>query len=278
MTEVLRRLTILAALAIDSCKRAPEPRTERRTITPAGLRLDPGSSTSVISSAQKFIIPVPPFGGRGEPLVYPAGHEQAGKPILDYEGKPTGERGFVFFNAKDKSWQAVAGDGQAVIIINEVTADQADRLDQRIKTFQPDPNMLTVSQLRQVIDFARDELRLRDMYNSDRSFVKANMTPAVAGEVARVDGKEIEAYGLKKRDDRDICHAVYIPGAFVFEGPATSSQKFEDGGVIVEQGGELRGVQPDVFLRTYRLQDGRPITSVTSDLKTWFAPVSSKKP
>ena len=95
------------------------------------------------------------------------------------------------------------------------------------------------------------------------------MTPAVAGVVPRVEGKEIEAYGLKKRDDRDICHAVYIPGEFVFEGPAASPQIFEDGGVIVEQGGELRGVQPDAFMRTYRLHDGRQITSLTSDLKVW---------
>ena len=44
-------------------------------------------------------------------------------------------------------------------------------------------------------------------------------------------------------------------------------QVFESGGVIVAQGGELRGVQPDVFVRTYRLADGRSISSVTADLK-----------
>jgi hypothetical protein len=95
------------------------------------------------------------------------------------------------------------------------------------------------------------------------------MTPAVAGEVPRAGAKEIEAYGLKKRDDRDVCHAVYVPGRFVFEGPAASPQIFENGGVIVEQGGKFRGVQPDIFLRTYRLQDGRQIASLTSDLKVW---------
>jgi len=53
----------------------------------------------------------------------------------------------------------------------------------------------------------------------------------------------------------------------VFEGPAASPQEFAQGGVIVEQGGKMRGVQPDIFVRTYRLSDGRPISAVT-DLKT----------
>jgi hypothetical protein len=106
------------------------------------------------------------------------------------------------------------------------------------------------------------------MCNSTRSFVQTKMTPALAGELPRANGQEIGDYGLKKRDDRDVCNAIYVPGKFVFEGPAASPQVFENGGVIVEQGGTIRGVQPDIFVRTYRLHDGRPITSLT-DLKVW---------
>ena len=242
---------------------------EANKITPADLRFDSRNSTAVISSAQKFIIPVPAFGSSGEPLVYPKGNEKAGKPIPDYEGKPIGKSGLVFFNDKDKTVQAVAGDGQGVIIINEVTQEQADRLHEKIRSFQQDPNKLTLNQLKQVLDFARVELKLGDTYNSTRSFVKTQMTPAVAGEVPRLDGKEIEAFGLKKRDDRDVCQAVYIPGRFIFEGPAASPQLFENGGVIVEQGGKFRGVQPEIFVRTYLLQDGRQIASVANDIKIW---------
>jgi hypothetical protein len=83
------------------------------------------------------------------------------------------------------------------------------------------------------------------------------------------ESQTIADYGLKKRDDRDVCHAVYIPRRFSFEGPAASPQVFENGGVIVEQEGEFRGVQPEVFVRTYWLLDGRPITSLAGDLKTW---------
>ena len=269
MQRRLHVVAMLAALTASSCGKILESQTQARKLTPADLRFDPANSTAVISSAQKFIIPVPAFGSSGEPLIYPKDHEKAGKPILDYEGKAIGERGLVFFNAKDKSWQAVAGNGEGVIIINEVTKEQADRLYQKIQSFQPDPNKLTLSQLKQTLAFARGELKLGDMYNSTRSFVKTKMTPAVAGEVPRAGGKEIEVYGLKKRDDRDVCHAVYVPGRFAFEGPAASPQIFENGGVIVEQGGKFRGVQPDIFLRTYRLQDGRQIASLTSDLKVW---------
>jgi hypothetical protein len=276
-------IAALALLATFGCSNPPESQTSKpatgsseardqtglRKITPAELRFDPSGSTAVISSAQKFIIPIPAFGRTGEPLVYPKGHEKDGQPILDYEGKRIGEKGLVFFNDKDQSVQAVAGDGQGVIIINEVNEEQALKLYQKIKEYQPDPNKLTLSQMKQLLDFARSELKLGDMYNSTRSFVRSKMTPAVAGQVPRAEGREIADYGLKKRDDRDVCHAVYIPVRFSFEGPAASPQVFENGGVIVEQEGEFRGVQPEVFVRTYRLLDGRPITSLAGDLKTW---------
>lgn len=251
-------LAVMSACAgSDETKQSPDV----RKITPDMLRFDESSSTPVISSAQKFIIPVAAYGASGEPLIYPKSHERAGKPIVDYEGKPIGDRGVVFFNAKDKSWQAVAGDGQGVIIINEVTKDQADKIYERIRQIQTDPGKLTVDQLKAILDYAREELGLRDMYNSTRTFINTKMTPVMASEVPQAEGKPIEAYGLMKRDDRDVCQAVYIPGRFEFEGPAATPQVFADGGVIVKQGTEMRGVQPEIFIRTYRLADGKPITS-----------------
>jgi hypothetical protein len=101
-----------------------EQRAPRKLVA-AELRVDATTATPVISSAQKFIIPVPVLAGGGEPLRYPAGHEKAGAQILDFEGKPIGERGLIFFNDKDNTVQAVAGDGEGVVIINEVTLEQA---------------------------------------------------------------------------------------------------------------------------------------------------------
>lgn len=254
-------------LSACSAKLAQQNQTGIRQIEPADLEIGANSSTPVISNAQKFIVLVPALGQTGEPLVYPQSYEQAGQPILDYAGKPVGDRGLVFFNGKDKSWQAVEGDGEGVIIVNEVTSEQAKKLYQKVQAFNPDPNNLTLDELKQVLDFAQNELGLVDMYNSSRTFVQEKMTPAIAGEVPTINGKEIEAYGFKKRDDRDVNQSIYIPGEFVFAGPAASPQEFKDGGVIVEQGGKMRGVQPDIFVRTYKLSDGRSISSVTTDLK-----------
>ncbi|UBF28980.1 hypothetical protein K9N68_14740 [Kovacikia minuta CCNUW1] len=237
-----------------------------RTIAPTNLKVGKGYSTAVISNAQKFLIPVPAFGQSGEPLVYPPSHEKAGQPILDYQGKPVGDRGLVFFNGKDKSWQAAPGDGEAVIIINEVSPQQAKQIDQKIRSYTPDPNRLTLKQLKEVLAFVQEDLKLDDMYNSNRPFIRENMTPAIVGEVVTVNGKEIEAYGFKKRDARDINQAIYIPGEFVFQGPAATPQKFANGGVIVEQGGKMRGVQPDIFERTYRFSNGKAISSARTDI------------
>jgi hypothetical protein len=251
-----------------SLKAAQQNQTGIRRIAPADLKVGSDYSTPVISNAQKFIIPVPAFVQGGEPLVYPQSYEKAGQPILDYTGKPVGDRGLVFFNGKDKSWQAVKGDGEGVIIINEVTQEQAKKLYQKVQELKPDPNNLTLDELKQVLSFAQQQLGLIDMYNSSRAFVQEKMTPVIAGEVPKVNGNEVKAYGFVKRDDRDVNQAIYIPGEFVFEGPAASPQEFKDGGVIVEQGGKMRGVQPDIFVRTYKLSDGRSISSVTADLKT----------
>jgi hypothetical protein len=251
-----------------SLKAAQQNQTGIRRIAPADLKVGSDYSTSVISNAQKFIIPVPAFVQGGEPLVYPQSYEKAGQPILDYTGKPVGDRGLVFFNGKDKSWQAVKGDGEGVIIINEVTQEQAKKLYQKVQELKPDPNNLTLDELKQVLSFAQQQLGLIDMYNSSRAFVQEKMTPVIAGEVPKVNGNEVKAYGFVKRDDRDVNQAIYIPGEFVFEGPAATPQEFKDGGVIVEQGGKMRGVQPDIFVRTYKLSDGRSISSVTADLKT----------
>ena len=262
-------LSMLMAFAfLSACYTASQRQASSRRVSPDDLRFDPPNSTAVISSAQKFIIPVPKLNAGGEPLVYPPGHEKAGQPILDYEVKQIGDKGLVFLNAKDQTWQAVAGDGEGVIIINEVSQEQAAQLDRKVKELNQDPNQLTLPQLKQVLDYAWNDLKLNDMYNSDRAFVKSKMTP-VAVEGSDGAGASAEAYGLKKRDDRDLCQAIYIPGKFTFEGPAVTPQVFENGGVIVKQGKDFRGVQPDIFMRTYRLQSGQPIASLTSDLKSW---------
>lgn len=237
------------------------------TVSPADLQFGEGASTPVISTAQKFIIPVPALENGGEPLVYPPDDHRAGAPIVDYKGEPIGERGLVFFNQADQTVQAVAGDGNGVVILNQVTADQANALHQYILELNPDPASLTLAQLKQVLAFAQQELDLGDMYNSDRTFITENMSPIETWTAVTASDQADPAYGLKKRDDRDINQAIYIPGSFQFEGPAATPQVFENGGVIVQQQDDVRGVQPEIFIHTYSFSNGQPIANV-SDLAT----------
>ena len=226
----------------------------------------------VISSAQKFIIPVPALDDGGDPLVYPDG-EKAGQAITNYKGEPIGATGVVFFNATDKSWQAVPGDGNGVIIINKVSEDQARSLYAHIEntlglTGAKDGisgtynnasiagalKAMTLAQIKDTLAHAHS-IGLSDMYNSDKGFIQSKMSAisAVPG------GDHAESFGFHKRDDRDICKAVYIPGSGEFEGPAATPQKFENGAVIVQQGNNTRLIQANVFVETYRKADGTPV-------------------
>ncbi|MBI1216741.1 MAG: hypothetical protein GC185_13105 [Alphaproteobacteria bacterium] len=232
--------------------------------------LDFSAATKVISSAQKFVIPVPAFQDQGEPLVYPAGAEKAGEKIADWQGKPIGDSGVVFFNGKDNSWQAAKGDGQSVIIINNVTEAQGAQIAAKINEASTDPNALTLSELKDVLTYVREDLGVVDMYNSDKGFIASKMNALETSSTG------IEAYGLHKRDDRDICLAVRLSGAGEFQGPAASPQKYADGAVIVKQGDSVRLVQSDVFEETYRHASGKPLTvGEVAEAKT--APAAPEK-
>jgi hypothetical protein len=206
------------------------------------------NATPVISGAQKFVIPVPAFMENGEELKKPDG-----SPIVDYKGNPIGDRGIVFFNGTDNSLQAAPGDGNSVIIINNVTAEQGKKIAAKIDGFSTDPAALSLSELKEVLKYVREGLGIKDMYNSDKGFIASKMNPLGTSKTG------IEAYGLHKRDDRDICQAVYVAGQGQFQGPAATPQKFENGAVIVQQGDSVRLIQPREFEATYKNVDGSPL-------------------
>lgn len=229
----------------------------------------------VVSSAQKFILPVPKF--EGEPLVYPKGATDkdgasiAGQDIKDWQGKPIagpGETGVVFFNGKDNAWQAVKSDGNGVIIMNQATEEQAKQLQNKIGA---EPGKLKLEEFKSVLEFASaapsvdssgttSGLGLSDMYNSDRDFIKSKMN------VMETSDTGVPQYGLHRRDDRDVCQALFIEGQGTFQGPSADLQKFDDGAVILRQpdskaedGFSYRLIQPDAFEQTYSNKDGKPI-------------------
>jgi hypothetical protein len=210
-------------------------------------------AAKVISAAQKFILPIPALSD-GVLLVYPQGQKDKqgnsleGKPITDWQGNPIGDTGVVFRNWKDQTVQAVQGDGTGVIIFNEATESQAAELSAFVKQLAGTPSMLNHADIEAVLQFAAD-LGLTDRYNSDRRFIQSKMTP--------VGNLGADEFGLYKRDDRDICHAVRLDGRGYFKGPAATAQQYENGAVIVKQGENFRLIQCAEFERTYRLFDGK---------------------
>lgn len=211
--------------------------------------IDFSNTAPAISSAQKFIIPVPKFAGGGEPLVYPKGHEKAGQEITDWQGKPIGGSGMVFDNPKDNAVQAVKADGNGVVIINQVSEEQGKKLLAKIGS---DPSKLTLEQFKEALAFAKSELGLNDMYNSDMGFINKNMS---ALETAKTD---VPAYGMHRRDARDVCLVSFVEGKGEFRGTGTD-HKFDNGAVILKQGDDVRLIQPEIFAQTYTNKDGSAI-------------------
>jgi hypothetical protein len=217
----------------------------------------------VISDTQKFVVPVPALKDGGEPLIYPGGSETEGDPILDRRGDPIGEKGIVFWNAADQAWQAASGDGTAVIIINQVNEENARELHRRLLDLGG-PTRTTLESLKELLEFAVS-LGLGDMYNSDREYVDAYLSPVMKNKL-QVKSDDV-TMGFVKRDDRDTAWAVYVDEPFEFVGSKGLSQLMPHGGAIVRFGTDIHGVQPDVFRATYRLaEDGRPIGELAAEI------------
>lgn len=221
--------------------------------------IDFSAAEPVISRAQKFIVPIAAFDG--DALLYPPGTEKAGQPITDWQGNPVGESGIIFFNEIDKCYQAAASDGRSVIIINEVNDEQAAELDAFAHKNREPIDNLSKAGLEGLLDYARTQLGLRDIYNSDDAFIRAKMTPV---HPERADASP-RPHGLMKRDDRDICHAVLVAGPARFQGPAATPQQIpDDGAFIVRQksGADyvFRMADKGAMLRTYLRADGHALS------------------
>lgn len=241
-------------------------------ITAQDVNWDQGAE--VVSNAQKFVIPVPQF--EGEPLVYPNGAKDkdgkciAGNPIVDWQGQPIGEKGVVFFNPKDQAWQAVKSDGQGVVIMNQITEPQGQKLMGKIKDLTGgDPGKLSLEQFKEVLSFASSEIGWEkpDMYNSDRAFIQKKMNALESTATG------IPQFGLFRRDDRDVCKALLAEGPAEFQAPTSGGVMVnqpigEEGGVLLRQpDGKAflyRKVDIEAMQETYTHKDGRKLS--VSDL------------
>lgn len=222
-------------------------------ITPADIDLS--CAIKVISRAQKFIVPVP-CDSYSDLLIYPDGAPKAGSPIIDHKGRPVGERGLVFFNAVDNCHQAVASDGCSVIIVNQVSREDAEAIESFIGRLGESIDSLSMAAVKAVLSFVATALRLNDIYNSTDSYVRERMVA-----VAQPRSCQGRAAGWMCRRATDILDATFITGHGEFLGPAATAQVIPpEGAVILRDNDELRMIAVDVMLSTYLHSDGRPLT------------------
>lgn len=217
--------------------------------------IDFSCARPVITAAQKYIVPVAVLPD-ADPLVYPPGHERAGQPITDWQGNPVGDRGLIFFNRTDKCHQAVPADGRSVIVINEVAARQARAIEDFIHRLGHPIHELSKSSLERLITHLQDALGLHDIYNSTDNFIRSRMV-WLGGSLQLHDGRP---WGWMRRDERDVCRAVFIRGPGQFAGPAATAQQIPcHGAFIVEEGSSCHMVDAAVMLRTYMNPDSSPL-------------------
>lgn len=72
--------------------------------------------------------------------------------------------------------QAGLGDGQSIVIINQMSAEQAAKLVGKIDSLVGNPVTFSVEQVKEVLGAAR-AMGLGDQYNSDHAVMKAKFTP-----------------------------------------------------------------------------------------------------
>lgn len=209
-----------------------------REIDPS--KIDFSVGLACVNRTQRFVLPIPELPEGGELLVFPEGTAKEGQAIKTNPDGSTA-RGIVFFNGKDQAWQAVRGDGKGVIIINEVSAEEAASISLRLETLK-DENLPEIDRLKQLLSYARDSLGFIDFYNSNAESVAKNLRT--------VGADNPHHYQVTK----DTVHrAVYITEAFTVKGPV--QQVYPDGGVILNDGAHSWGIEKGVFLRNFRAID-----------------------
>ncbi|CAF1325072.1 unnamed protein product [Adineta ricciae] len=219
-------------------------------ITADDLDFTDNKSIPVISTTNKFILNVPQIGETIQIMKngkYKFGEEfHLGDPIKSPDNRIISERGITFYNSINDQWlAAISGlkDNDCyVIILNEVTEEQAKKLEMKLEEYGH-PEEMTISQLKDILLYA-ESLGITDYYPSNVGFIKEMM------EISD------SVYGWKQRKETQICRAIYIEGVGEFIQPFGESQKFNHGVFIIKTPtGEIHVVDNDVALRTYRHLD-----------------------
>lgn len=221
-------------------------------LTPESLNFEQG--LKVVNRTTRFVVPVPSLVDGGEPLIYPWATSRQGEAIkLREDG--TVERGIVFFNGKDRAWQAVRGNGQEAILINDVSREQAEFLTAELNKLGG-AHRITIDGVRTLMEKARGILGITDFYDKKMAGVNADMA---------VIDPSMPYYRVVTKPA--VHSAIYVRTGFTFAGPVP--QVYPEGAVIVNDGKHSWGVDAGVFQRNFKAIEGG-IERALEDLEKEF--------
>lgn len=204
------------------------------------------NALAVIPATQSFILPIPAF--ETDEL-----SEQ--QPVLKGSTKSGDNKGVVFLNAKDKSWQQVRSDGEGVVVINDVSPAQSKALLKKVMQLSNNqPENLDKDKIKLFLKFTH-ALGLKDVFQADKNFVETKMN------MIEVWDSGVENLGFHKYQDKKEVLAVRFSGIVSFEDPSFSKHTYENGCVVVKnEDNKIQVVKPDVFLKSYTKPNGSPVT------------------
>ncbi|UJR19865.1 hypothetical protein I4U23_022998 [Adineta vaga] len=217
-------------------------------------------SIPVISVAKKFILSVPQLGETIQITrngKYKSGEEFHQGDPLKCENDIISGKGFAFYNCINDQWlAAISGlknDDRNVIVLNEVTRDQAIQLQKKLDEYG-DPDTITMPQLKEILAYA-ESLGLTNYYPSNVGFINKMME-----NVPGYENMPASTYGWKQRKGTQICRAIYIEGAGELHQPFGEPEKFYDGALIVKHAtGRIHVIAKHVGFRTYYHLDNSAI-------------------
>lgn len=204
------------------------------------------NALAVIPATQSFLLPIPAFEKDDNTMLQ---ESQKG-------GVKSGDnKGVVFLNSKDKSWQQVRSDGQGVVVINEVSPIQSKALLKKVMQLSNNqPENLDKDKIKLFLKFTH-ALGLKDVFQADKNFVETKMN------MIEVWDSGVENLGFHKYQDKKEVLAVRFSGNVSFDDPSFSKQTYENGCVVLKnEDDKILVVKPDVFLKSYTKPNGSPVT------------------
>lgn len=199
----------------------------------------------VIPATQCFTLPIPMFEDDATLTDIPQ----------TKQSKSTDNKGLVFLNAKDKSWQMVRTDGEGVIVINGVSPTQSKTLLKKVMQLSNNqPEKLDKDKVKLFLKFTH-ALGLKDIFQADKNFVSTKMN------MIEVWDSGVEHLGFHKYQETNNVLAIRFSGIVSFDDQSFSKQTFGNGCVVVKGiDGKISAIKPEIFLKSYTKTNGSPVT------------------